>query len=601
MAKMAKTAQMAKSAGQGKLVFLPLGGLGEIGMNFALYGLVGQGKQDQWLAVDCGVTFGDESTPGADLIVPDTTALKGKKPLSLIITHAHEDHLGAVPYLWKELRCDVIAGGFSRSILTRKLEEHRLAIPLETTPKSKRKTIGDFDIQWIPMPHSIPEAMALYIRTPLGNVFHSGDWNTDSNPPVGNSWNQKQLADIGKQGVDVLLCDSTNVFDKTGEGSEKAVGEALKEVITTRAYVSKNPAKNSKAFQTAKDAKDSKPSKDSQPLKHFKGGTKRVAVTFFASNISRMHSVATAALECGRTPVSVGRSMGNYEAAARQNGYLKDLAKFTSANRAGGVSPAKTVYMLTGCQGEQRAALARVSKNTHPDAKLEKGDLLLFSARIIPGNEKAVKKIMNRLAQKGVEIVLPDEEPIHASGHPSRKDLQSLYGLLKPKGLVPIHGEFLHLTEQAKLAQQNSIATQVVENGERCRLLPLPLKIEGTEASGRRAVLLGELQATNSDPIKQRQKVAEDGGCSLQVVISKKKGTLLAPPTVTTFGIFTKQEDAQITQTIQKQVAKVLDKMPYEVLIRQKKVESIAASCLRREFFNRFQIKPLMRISVVYA
>lgn len=545
------------------LTFTPMGGVGEIGMNLALYGL-----GDKQIAVDCGVTFADDELPGVDLIVPDISRLKHRKIEALIITHAHEDHLGAVPYLWRQLKCPVLVSGFAASILRRKLAEAGLEreVPLEVIPADHRRKLGEFDIEWVGLPHSIPEACGLFIQTPNGNVFHSGDWNGDAAPLIGKGWDEKRLAEIGERGVDVLICDSTNVLTAKAEGSEKAVAAELKKLIATR-------------------------------------GKGRVGITFFASNIARMQAAASAALANGRKPIRVGRSMGNYEAAARENGYLKELKPFTDAMRVGGVPPAKAMYMLTGCQGEPRAALARVARKNHPNVKLERGDTVLFSARVIPGNEKSVGKIINALLERGIEVILPDDELIHVSGHPSKADLTALYKLLKPKSLIPVHGELRHLKAHSKLAAKNGIDSMVIGNGDVCRILPLPLKVVGRLPSGRKAVYQNALYDIDAKPIQQRAQLAERGVCTVSVVMSKRDGTVLAEPSLTTFGLLDDGDDQAraLAATISKQVFKVLDKMPHEVCSRAKKVEGIAASCVRREFERRLGIRPCITAKAVYV
>ena len=546
-----------------ELTFTPMGGVGEIGMNFALYGL-----NDRWLAVDCGVTFADEELPGVELITPDLSSLVNKKPEALIITHAHEDHLGAVPYLWRQLKCPVLLSAFAASVLRRKLAEARLEkeVPLEILPLNHRRRLADFDIEWVGMPHSVPEAQALFIRTPLGNVFHSGDWNGDAAPLVGSAWDEERLKALGEQGVDVLVCDSTNVLTDKAEGSEKVVAEVLREIVASRRQG-------------------------------------RVAITFFASNVARMQSAASAALAAGREPIRVGRSMGNYETAARENGYLKELPPFVDCLRAGGTPANKTMFMLTGCQGETRAALARVAKNNHPNAKLERGDVVLFSARVIPGNEGAVGKIVNALLKRGVEVVLPDDELIHVSGHPSKADLQSLYELLKPKSLIPVHGEIRHLRAHSKLAAKNHIDSLVIGNGDVCRILPSPPKVVGRLAAARKVVYQNELHDLDAKPLRQRLQIAERGACSLSVVMSRRDGTVLAEPSLITFGIFDEKDERARTLAahIVKRVFRVLDKMPYEVCSKAKKVEGIAASCVRREFEQRLGMRPCVNAQAVYV
>lgn len=405
------------------LLFLPLGGCNEIGMNLNLYGF-----QKKWLMVDCGITFGDQL--GIEIIMPDISFITKQQEdlIGLVVTHAHEDHIGAIPYLWEKLLCPIYATPFTVRILKAKLQEVGLLekVPIFEVPLNGEVDLSPFKINFISLTHSIPEPNALAIRTAAGTVIHTGDWKLDPDPLVGEATDVQALRNFGEEGVLALVCDSTNVFVKGKTDSEASVRNHL--------------------IQLVKEQKEG-----------------RVIIACFASNVARLASCAVAAQESGRLPVLVGRSMIRMEKAARELGYLKGLPPFLTEDEAESLDRHKILLISTGSQGEARSALARMSSNEHPRLKLTAGDTVIFSARMIPGNEISVKGIQEQLIDLGVTVIHADEvEGIHVSGHPAREDLKDMYSWIQPKILVPIHGEPTHLREQAKYAQALGVQKVIV-------------------------------------------------------------------------------------------------------------------------------------------
>ena len=421
-----------------ELLFVPLGGAGEIGMNLNLYGL-GRPGEEAWLMVDLGITFGDGTTPGVDVILPDPAFITDRRDrlAGLVLTHAHEDHLGAVPYLWPRLRCPIYATPFTAAVLRRKLSEADLerAVPITEVPLGGRFQVGPFEIELITLTHSIPEPNAVAIRTPLGTVLHTGDWKFDPDPVIGPTADEAALSRLGDDGVLALVGDSTNALVPGTAGSEGDLLETLTEII--------------------------------------KGGPARVAVACFASNLARLETIAAAAAANDRDVVLAGRSLRRIEAAARETGYLTDVRPFVDEANAGFIPKDKVVIICTGSQGEPRAALSRIAAGNHPNVTLETGDRIIFSSRVIPGNEVSVGHLQNRLAQIGVEIITWKDAPVHVSGHPARDELARMYALTRPRVAVPVHGEARHLIEHARLARACQVPHAIVaENGTVVRLAP---------------------------------------------------------------------------------------------------------------------------------
>ncbi len=471
-----------------ELVFVPLGGLGEIGMNMALYGY-GSGRKRQWIMVDCGIAFAGDDLPGVDVIFPDPGFIvaERKNLLGIIITHAHEDHFGALADLWPRLGAPVYMTPFSANLLeARRLSEPGAPkIPVRGITQSSRFTLGPFDIEAIPVAHSIPESMALAIRTPAGTVLHTGDWKIDETPIVGLPTDGNRLREIGDEGVLALVCDSTNITREGISPSETEVRESLRQIILAA-----------------------------------KG---RVAVTTFASNVARIRAVAEAAAEAGREVILVGRAMDRVADVAGELGMLDGVASFRSADRYKTLPRDKCVLLLTGSQGENRAALARVAEGEHPEVALAAGDTVIFSSRTIPGNEKAVGKIVNALAKMGVEILTDRDALVHVSGHPRKDELRRMYEWTRPKIAIPAHGEAMHLSLHRDFARTLGIKHVIrAFNGDVVALAPGEPAITDQVAKGR-LVKDGALIVSDEDQaIIERRKLGFAGIVMIAIAMDDK-------------------------------------------------------------------------------
>jgi ribonuclease J len=468
-----------------ELLFLALGGSGEIGMNVNLYGCRGQ-----WLMVDLGMSFGSNEYPGTELLFADLEFIEDRADalLGIVLTHAHEDHIGAVPYFAAELGVPLYATPFTADLVRRKLEEAGLVgdVELNVIDREHGKLeLGPFTIEYVPLAHSIAEGNALVIDTPHGRVFHTGDWKLDDEPLVGFPATEEDLTKIGDEGVLALVCDSTNVFNPAPSGSEGAVYRGLLE-----------------------------------ELRRHDG--KRVVVTTFASNVARLQTLGRIAEETGRRVCVAGRSLDRIIGVARNNGYLQDFPEAVDFDTAMSLPRGEVLVMATGGQGEPRAALARIAEESHP-IELVRGDVVLFSSRQIPGNEIAIGKVQNELARRGIEMVTDRQSLIHVSGHPGRPELEALYGWISPEVLVPVHGEIRHMMEQARLGRERGIPHAVVQiNGDIVRLAPGAPGHVGKVPSGR-LVLDGDIIVpADGEAIAMRRRLARDG--ALLVVLTEDDG-----------------------------------------------------------------------------
>jgi ribonuclease J len=421
-----------------ELVFAPLGGVGEIGMNLAIYGF-GDERHRRWIAVDFGVAFADDALPGIDLIMPDIRYLTEvrRNLLGLVLTHAHEDHFGALLDLWPRLNIPVYATPFTAALIEAKREGEVGApeIPVNVVPLGGRFSLGPFDIELVSMAHSIPESNGLIIRTPVGAVLHTGDWKIDPTPVIGPPTDEAKLRALGNEGCLALIGDSTNAFREGRSPSEADVAKCLAELIRSA------PA--------------------------------RVAVTTFASNVARLRAVAQAAAACEREVVLVGRAMERIAQVARETGYLDGIQDFRSAEVYGHLPPDKVLALCTGSQGEPRAALARIAHDDHPEVAFSRGDRVIFSSRAIPGNEKAVMRVINGLVTQGIEVITDRTHLVHVSGHPRVSELIDMIGWVRPQILIPVHGEALHMAEHAEVARRAGVGKVVLcRDGELVRLAP---------------------------------------------------------------------------------------------------------------------------------
>lgn len=480
------------------LYFVPLGGAGEIGMNMSLYGSGGR-----WMMVDAGVAFGDDSTPGVDVLTPDPAFAVGlgDRLAGVVITHAHEDHIGAVPHLWRHLRCPVYATPFAAGVLERKLEMAGLAGRLQVNTVATGSTVelGPFSVRLIAAAHSIPEAHILEIRTPVGTVVHATDWKIDPQPVVGHRTDEAALRRLGDGGVRALVCDSTNASVDGVAGSEADLFDGILEVV-----------------------------------RRSRG---RVALASFASNVARMATVNRVAAETGRQPALVGRSLHRMEETARRCGYLKGLTPFLPETEVRRLPPDRVVMAVTGSQGEARAALAQIAAGRHRHVTLEEGDTVIFSSREIPGNEKAIGRVQNRLARSGIEVVTERDAFVHVSGHPARDELRRMYEWLRPDLLVPIHGEFRHLRAQARLAGESGIAgTLVAENGVMLRIGRDGAGECDRVEAGRLAVDGSRLIPIRGNVLKQRRQMLFDGAAMATVALDED-GEMVGSPQLSLSGV----------------------------------------------------------------
>ena len=473
--------------GQDELVFVALGGLGEIGMNVYLYGY-GPSNNRQWLMVDLGITFPGPHEPGVDVVLPDLRYIAAEKGAlaGIVITHAHEDHIGALTELWKELEAPVYATPFTMGMLKAKFSEYGAGVKplLNEVPLGGRFQAGPFDVEMITMTHSIPETSGLAIRTPLGLLFHTSDWKIDPEPVLGEPMDSAKLIQLGDEGVDTLVCDSTNVLRSGVSPSETAVANSLTEII--------------------------------------KKAKKRVAVTTFASNVGRVLAVAKATHEAGRHLVVAGRSLHRVIEVGIDTGYLPSNFKYLGQEEFGYLERSEIVVLLTGSQGEPRAALSRAADGEHSDIKFSKGDLIIYSSRNIPGNEKSIGRVQNALARMGCEILTDNEDLVHVTGHPRQDELRQLYDWLEPNSLIPMHGEDRHLRAHAKFAGENGISNVVIpKDGAIIRLSPGKPKIINDAPVGRR-YRDGRLILPNAEgAVRERRKLAVVGLAAVSMAVSR--------------------------------------------------------------------------------
>ncbi|WP_240504515.1 ribonuclease J [Tsuneonella mangrovi] len=456
-----------------ELLFLALGGSGEIGMNVNLYGC-----QGRWMMVDLGMTFSGNEYPGVDLVFADLTFIEERTDQldGIVLTHAHEDHIGAVPYFAQDLGVPLYATPFTADLVRRKLEEAGLVdeVELNIIEGTDSFAVGPFDVSYIPLAHSIAEGNGLLIDTPYGRVFHTGDWKLDEEPIIGEPTTEEELCELGDEGILALVCDSTNVFNPNESGSEGAVYTALHDEVA-------------------------------------KWGGRRVVVTTFASNVARLHTLGEVAKATGRQLCVAGRSLDRIIEVAQDNGYLEDLPPLVDFDTAMGLPRGEIMVLATGGQGEPRAALARIADDNHP-IELTRGDVVLFSSRQIPGNEIAIGRIQNQFAARGIVMVTDRQSDIHVSGHPGRPELEALYAWLRPQVLVPVHGEMRHMAEQARLGDARGIPSTVLQkNGDVVRLAPgKPGKL--AEVGNGRLVLDGDIIVpADGEAITMRRRLARDG------------------------------------------------------------------------------------------
>jgi ribonuclease J len=550
-----------------ELVFLPLGGSNEIGMNFNLYGY-GPPDDRKWIVVDLGVTFGDLTTPGVEIIMPDPRYIEdyAEDIIGIVLTHAHEDHIGAVGWLWPRLKAPLYATPFTAFLLREKLRDAGILDQVELTeiPLGGTISLGPFELELITLTHSIPEPNGVAITTPLGVILHTGDWKIDPDPLLGAPTDQDRIRRLGDAGVLAMVCDSTNVFVDGRAGSEAEVREHLSALI---------------------------------------GGLRgKVAVACFASNVARMDSVIRAAEKAGRRVCLVGRSMHRMSAAARSVGMLTDVQPFVSDAEAGFFPDNAILYLCTGSQGEARAALSRIASGDHAHVSLGKGDHCIFSSRVIPGNEVAIRTLQNKLADRGVRLYTERDHPgIHVSGHPCRDELADMYAWARPRIAVPTHGERRHLLEHAAFAADLQVPEQIApRNGDMVRLAPGRAEIIDEVPAGRLYVDGGMLTVADDEPLRERRHAAANGVLIVAVAIDGK-GRLASDIEVRSLGLPGDSDDPleDLLDRIAESAEAALTKLSKADLDDDEKVEQAVSRALKKLSQRIWSRRPVVETLVV--
>ena len=469
------------------LLFCPLGGSGEIGMNMNLYAY-GTDENQKWIIVDMGVTFADDSVPGVDLIYPDAGFIIEKKDdlLGIILTHAHEDHIGSISHIWPKLKCKIYATPFTAVLIQEKFKEKKIDITnyLKIVELNSKINLGPFEIDFVTLTHSILEPNGLSITTPEGVILHTGDWKVDPNPLIGNKVDEKKLRSIGEKGVIAMICDSTNVFSPGRAGSEKDVRESLLKIISSQ--------------------------------------KKRVLVTSFASNVARMESIFYVAKQTKRNISLIGRSMHRIYKAAKQCGYLKDVVEPVDPRDASKISKDRILFLCTGSQGEPMGALNRIANDVHPDVNIENGDTVIFSSKIIPGNEKKLYALQNSFVKRGIEVITEENAFVHVSGHANREDLKDMYQWVKPKCVIPVHGEHRHMKEHINFAKEMQIPFNLkIENGNIIKISKNQKPEIVDQAPTGKIYLDGNIAVSlDSSSIKERKNISINGILEITLIIS---------------------------------------------------------------------------------
>jgi ribonuclease J len=541
----------------GDLAFLPLGGTGEIGMNLNLYRCNGK-----WLAVDCGIGFGGAQHPEVDVMMPDPGFIADRRSqlVGLVITHAHEDHIGAVAWLWPQLRCPVYATPFAAVVLRRKLAEVQLLnqVRLHIIPTGGTIDLAPFSLRFIRVSHSIPEAQALVIETPYGVVLHTGDWKLDPNPLVGPPTDEAALEALGAKGVLAMIGDSTNAMVEGHSGSEAEVRQSLAVLI--------------------------------------RGLRGRVAVTCFASNVARVESIAHAAHAAGRSVALVGRSLRNLDAAARECGYLRDLPPFLTEDDLDSVPDDNLLILITGSQGEPRSALARVAMDTHPRVALGEGDTVVFSSRVIPGNERAIGTVQDNLVRRGVNLMTDVDHLVHVSGHPARDELRRMYRLVKPRYAVPTHGEWRHLSAHAALAQEAGAKTILLEDGDILSLAPGQAAVVDSAPVGRLVLDGTRLTPLTGGVMAARRRMLFNGIVLASLAVDGN-GRLRGEPRISAPGLFD-SDDPELGR-VSDEFADAVEDLPASLRRDDAALADAARAALRRALGRKLQKRPLVDVHLL--
>ena len=548
-----------------ELFFCPLGGSGEIGMNMNLFGY-GSPEDTKWLIVDMGVTFADESVPGIDLIYPDPGFIVDKKKdlLGIVLTHAHEDHIGSVAHIWPKLKCNIYSTPFTSVLIKEKFKEKKIDIEkyLKIVQLNGSIKLENFNVEFVTLTHSILEPNGLIIKTPMGTILHTGDWKCDPNPLIGDSINEKRLKEIGNEGVVAMICDSTNVFNPGRAGSENDVRDNL--------------------------------------LKIMRNINKRIIVTSFASNVARMETIFYCAEKTGREISLVGRSMNRIFKAARQCGYLDKVKEPIDPRDAKKIPREKIVLLCTGSQGEPNGAMMRITNDIHPDIAIEKEDTVIFSSKIIPGNEKKLFKMHNQLVKNGIEVISEENEFVHVSGHPNREDLKDMYNWIKPRSVIPVHGEHRHMAEHINFAKEMQVPYPLqVENGD---VVKIPKngkpEIVDKAPTGRMyldgSVSIGE----DSKSIKERKNLSFNGLLEITIIVNEKGN--VKKPFISLIGLPVSEESKMDFQMdLEHEIYKIFKTFSAGNPKQEKNLQEKIKSNCRKIIKNRIGKRPFTNIKLI--
>jgi len=542
-----------------ELLFSAIGGIGEIGMNFYIYG-----TQGKWIIVDLGITFGNDDTPGIDIILPNPEFIKKNKKdlLGIIITHAHEDHIGAVPYLWSQLECPVYSTPFASAILKRKINELKIkknfvkTISLDSTLK-----LGPFTIDIISTTHSIPEPNAIAIKTKFGNILHTGDWKIDPNPLVGKSFNTKKLQNFGNNGVLAIVSDSTNANVSGHSRSEQTLRESLVKIVSQ--------------------------------LKN------RVAITSFASNLARVETFGYVAEKTGRVAALCGRSLWTMYQAALDTGYLKKTRPFLDEKEIIGLPKDQTLLICTGSQGEPRAAMSRISKDEHQNIFLEEGDTVIFSSKVIPGNETSIMKVQNSLRERNINIITETDKFVHVSGHPHREELKKMYSWIKPSIVIPVHGEYQHLKGNIEVAKECGIKKGLIlKNGLLVKLAPDKPKVLGSVTTGKLILDGKNIIPLNEEAIKHRKKMLYNGTLLISLAIDIKK-KISTKPIISSKGFFNDEVIKIFKNDFNKSIFKLIKNSIRGHKIKENEIRDKIESYCRKFFKRKLNTRPVFEIHII--
>ncbi len=546
-----------------QLLFCPLGGSGEIGGNMNLYSY---GKKDdqKWIIVDMGVSFADDSVPGVDLIMPDAGFIIDKKDdlLGIVLTHAHEDHIGAVAHIWPYLKCKMYATPFTAALILGKFKEKKIDISsyLEVVALNSKIKLGNFEIDFVTLTHSILEPNGLSIKTPLGTVLHTGDWKIDPNPLIGSQIDEQKLKSIGNNGVSAMICDSTNIFSPGRAGSESDVRDSLLRIMEIK--------------------------------------TNRILVTSFASNVARMESIFYCAKKLGRNICLVGRSMQRIYKAAKQCGYLQGLIEPLEPRDAKKVTKNKILYLATGSQGEPMGAMNRIINGIHPDVNLESGDCVIFSSKIIPGNEKKLYHLQNLIVKNKMEMISEENAFVHVSGHPNRDDLKDMYKWVKPQCVIPVHGEHRHMAEHVSFAKEMQVPkTLLIENGDIIKILPGNKPEIIDKAPSGKVYLDGNLGVdSDSQSIKERRNISINGYLEITLIVSNNGK--IKKPIISFKGIPENAENENFIFDMEDEIFNICRTFSLESKNQEKNlIETIKQNC-RKIIKEKTGKKPFTNINI---